>query len=511
MQSGYSEILAYNATYFPGRIAVTIDERALTYGGLAAQVREVRKLLAQQHVEAGDRVAIWLPNSFAWIATFLAVTSLRAVSVPVNTRLTIAEVDVILRDADARVLITTSQYRGRNYLDEANAGDFPCPVTIEASDDSPAEEWRIWTRASALRLRSPPVRDDLFCIQYTSGTTSKPKGVMLTEQMYLRTAAHCAKCQVLTPSTSFMSAAPFFHCSGSMHAITVCLLAGCTLHTMSAWDVERFLNLAQIHQGEVGHGVYLRDVVAYGVDRARPYLTTLKTVSTVGTAGHLRMLHDGLGVTGIANLYGMTETCGNITMWYPNDLLIKRISGNGRPQVGNSIRIADLQTGADCAPNQAGEIQMKGATVTPGYFQRPEATANAFTADGWFRSGDLGSLTDEGELHYIARVKEIVRVGGENVSPAEVEEVLRDVSGLKQVCVLAVPHERLGEVAAAVVISEGEVVWPAVLLEVKNRLANFKVPREIYVTDAFPMTATNKVQRSVLQKQIADGKFTRVS
>jgi fatty-acyl-CoA synthase len=102
-------------------------------------------------------------------------------------------------------------------------------------------------------------------------------------------------------------------------------------------------------------------------------------------------------------------------------------------------------------------------------------------------------------------------VGGENVSPAEVEEVLRDVSGLKQVCVLAVPHERLGEVAAAVVISEGEVVWPAVLLEVKNRLANFKVPREIYVTDAFPMTATNKVQRSVLQKQIADGKFTRVS
>jgi fatty-acyl-CoA synthase len=509
MQSGYSEILAYNGIHFPDKVAVTIDERALTYGELAAQVRELRRIFAQ-HVAAGDRVAIWLPNSFAWIATFFALTSLRAVSVPINTRLTMAEVDVILRDADARVLVTTSYYRGRNYVDEANAGDYLCPITIEASDNLAAEEWPVWKRASGPQLREPAERDDLFCIQYTSGTTSKPKGVMLTEQMYLRTAAHCAKCQVLTPSSSFMSAAPFFHCSGSMHAITVCLLAGCTLHTMSIWDVERFLHLAQLHRGDVGHGVYLRDVVAHGIDKARPYLAALKTVSAVGTPGDLRVLHDELGVTGIANLYGMTETCGNITMWYPNDPLIKRISGNGRPQVGNSIRIADLQTDGDCAPGEAGEILMKGRTVTPGYFRRPEATANAFTADGWFRSGDLGSLSDEGELHYIARVKEIVRVGGENVSPAEVEQVLRDVSGLKQVCVLAVPHERLGEVAAAVVISNGEVAWSDVLLEVKSRLANFKVPREIYVAGEFPMTATNKVQRSVLQKQIAEGKFTRV-
>jgi acyl-CoA synthetase (AMP-forming)/AMP-acid ligase II len=510
MQSRYSDILAYNGTYFPDNVAVTLDERALTYSGLATQVREAHRLLAQ-HVAAGDRVAIWLPNSFAWIATFLALTSLRAVSVPINTRLTIAELDVILRDANVRVLVTTAHYRGRNYFDEANSGDLSCPIMIEASDDLAAEDWRVQARASASRPGEPAERDDLFCIQYTSGTTSKPKGVMLTEQMYLRTAAHCARCQVLTPGTSFMSAAPFFHCSGSMHAITVCLLAGCTLHTMSVWDVERFLHLAQMYRLEVGHGVYLRDVVAHGIDKARPYLTTLKTVNTVGTPKDLRVLHDELGVAGIANLYGMTETCGNITMWYPDDPLIKRISWNGRPQVGNSIRIADLQTGTDCAPDQVGEIQMKGPTVTPGYFRRPEATATAFTADGWFRSGDLGSLNDEGELHYIARVKEIVRVGGENVSPAEVEEVLRDVSGLKQVCVLAVPHERLGEVAAAVVIADGEVAWPAVLLEVKNRLANFKVPREIYVTDAFPMTATNKVQRSVLQKQIADGKFTRVS
>lgn len=234
-------------------------------------------------------------------------------------------------------------------------------------------------------------------------------------------------------------------------------------------------------------------------------------MSAVGTPKDLMILHDELGATGIANLYGMTETCGNITMWYPDDPLEKRISANGRPQAGNAIRVADPDTGAVCASGKTGEIQMRGHTVTPGYFRRPEATASAFTADGWFRSGDLGAMSDEGELHYIARLKEIVRVGGENVSPAEVEEVVRDVSGLKQVCVLSVPDERLGEVAAAVVVSGREVEWQAVLREMKSRLAGFKVPREIYAVDEFPMTATNKVQRTVLQRRIAGGELTRLA
>jgi len=510
MQPAYSDIIAYNAAFFPDKAAVTIDERALSYRALAAQVAEVQRLLAP-HVEAGDRVAIWLPNSFAWITTFLALASLRAVSVPLNTRLTIAEVDVILRDCGARVLVTTVHYRGRDYLDEAGSADLSCAVTVAASDDDAPGEWRLWANNRTREEDEAGELNDLFCVQYTSGTTSKPKGVMLAEHKYLHTAAHCVRCQMLTPNSSFMSAAPFFHCSGSMHAITVCLLAGCTLHTMAAWDVERFLHLAQLYRGEVGHGVYLRDVVAYGTAKARPYLDTLKTVSAVGTPRELGALHNELGIKGIANLYGMTETCGNITMWFPDDPFDKRISANGRPQLGNHIRIVDPDTGTECVRGQAGEIQMKGLTVTSGYFRRPAANADAFTADGWFKSGDLGSLSEEHELHYVARLKEIVRVGGENVSPAEVEEVIRDVSGLKQVCALAVPHERLGEVVAAVVIANDAVAWPDVMVQVKTRLANFKVPREIYLAEVFPMTATNKVQRSLLQKQIADGKFTRVA
>lgn len=508
-QPGYVGILAHNRAHFGDRVAITIDDRAMTFAQLADQVEAVRRVLAP-HVNSGDRVAIWLPNSFAWIATFLAIVSLRAISVPVNTRLTVAELDVILRDSAARVLVATSRYRGRNYFAEAADSRIACPVVIDASDQAEPADWPV-RRAAAAVDPTPPERDDLFCIQYTSGTTSTPKGVMLTEQMYLQTALWCVRCQMLTPESSFMSAAPFFHCSGSMHAITVCLLAGCALHQMSAWDVEFFLRLVRQHRGSVSHGTFLRDIVAFGTDRARPFLETMKVVAATGTQRDLQLIHDELGATGISNLYGMTETCGNFSMWFPDDPLEKRCAANGRPQPGNEIRVADPETGATCAPGRTGEIQMKGHTLTPGYFRRPDANASAFTADGWFRSGDLGAMSDQGELHYIARLKEIVRVGGENVSPMEVEEVVRDVSGAAQVCVLAVPHERLGEVAAAVVITQAEIAWPSVLREMKARLADFKVPRAVYLTDAFPVTGTNKVQRSVLQQQIARGQLTRVA
>jgi acyl-CoA synthetase (AMP-forming)/AMP-acid ligase II len=509
MVPGYTDILAYNRAYLGDLVAITIDDQAITHVQLARQVEAARRVLAD-HVAPGDRVAIWLPNSFAWVATFLSVKALGAISVPVNTRLTVSELDVILADCGARVLVTTGRYRGRRYLEEARGGSAIRLTIVDASDEVPPAEWPVMPAASDVATSLGPDMPGLFCIQYTSGTTSTPKGVLLTEEMYLRTAAYCAKTQVLTPHSNFMSGAPFFHCSGSMHAITVCLLAGCTLHSMSAWDVERFLHLVRQYRGNVAHGAFLRDIVAYGTAKARPFLETLKTVAATGSPKDLMTIHDELGATGVSNLYGMTETCGNITMWYPDDPLEKRTSANGRPQSGNELRIADPATGAVLSGG-LGEIQMRGPTVTPGYFRRPDAAASAFTADGWFRSGDLGSLSTEGELHYVARLKEIIRVGGENVSPAEVEEAVRDASGLKHVCVVSIPHERLGEVAAAVVIPESEVTWPSVLETIKGRLANFKVPREIYVTSAFPLTGTNKIQRSVLQQQIAGGQLTRVA
>ena len=505
-------LVRYNAAHYGERVALRLDGREITFRGLAALVDETAHTLSR-YVEAGDRVALWFNNSFNWLASFVALNALSAVSVPINTRLTAAELEVILRDVRARALITVTQYRGRGYLGEALDARAVLPegmLVLDASNERPPAQWPVATDARPLPPHGSP-RDDLLCIQYTSGTTALPKGAMLTTSAYLATAAYVARCQRLTPNSRFISGAPFFHCSGTLHAITVCLLTGCTLTAMSAWDPELFLDETARHGCDVSHMVYYRDVLALGAQRARPQLATMRVTHDLGTPEYLARIRDELGIEGVSNIYGMTETCGQFTMWYPDDSPAKRLSANGRPQAGNRIRIVDPETGAGVPFGAQGEIQMHGPTVTPGYFNRSDATATAFTHDGWLRSGDLGMLNGEGELTYVARFKEIIRVGGENMAPAEVEQVLRDACGVAQVCVLGVPDARLDEVAAAVVVGAADADWQAVLAHMRSRLAGFKMPRAIYTADALPMTATNRVQRAVLRDWIVAGKVQRVA
>lgn len=508
-----ADLLAHNAAHYPTRPALRLDGRSYSYAQLQKAVDEVAQTL-KGWVGPGDRVGLWFHNCFNWLASFLALHAVGAVSVPINTRLTPAELQVILQDVRVRALITTRHYRGRAYLDEVmglRARMDPGFAVLEASDDAAAAHWPVHPDARTRQAEGIATPDDLLCIQYTSGTTSLPKGAMLTTAAYLRTASYVARCQRLTPNSRFISAAPFFHCSGTMHAITVCLLAGCTLHAMSAWDPERFLDETERYACDVSHMVYYRDVLALGAPRARERLRTMQVSHDLGTRDFLARIRDELGIAGISNIYGMTETCGQFTMWYPDDPVDSRLGANGRVQPGNAVRIVDVDSGAVLPPGQSGEIQMRGPTVTPGYFNRPQATQEAFTADGWLRSGDLGTLTPEGELVYRARLKEIIRVGGENLAPAEVEQVLRDTFGVRQVCVLALPDERLDEVPAAVLVGASAVDWQAGLQQMRGRLAGFKMPRALYLSDELPITATNRVQRNVLREWIASGRLTRVA
>lgn len=504
------QVLRHNVRHYAQKCAVTIDERALSFHALARLVDDARACLAP-HVAAGDRIAIWMPNSFAWIALFVAIQELGAIAVPISTRLTTTEVDALVSDCGARVIAVAPRYRGRNYLDEAASIDVrSISVIIEAPADDLANDWTAHRRGPMVRAERVALPDGIFGIMYTSGTTSRPKGVMLTADSYLRTAQHAAFCQRLTPSSRFVSPAPFFHCSGSMHAITTCLIAGSTLHSMSTWDPERLLDLVARHRADVSHGVFFRDVLALGVEQVRTKLATLK-IGYDHAGSQMMMLHDEIGISGISNLYGMTETSGMFTMWFPDDPLDKRVSANGRPQPGNEIRIVDADSGLPLASDCLGEIQLRGSTVTPGYFAQPEANRQAFTEDGWFRTGDLGLLSADGELRYVARIKEIIRVGGENFAPAEVEEALRGACRQQNVCVLGLPDERLHEIPVAVVVADSPVAWNEVLVGLRNCLAQFKIPKQIFIADALPITPAGKVQRNVLADWIADGRLTRVA
>ena len=514
-QARVVDLLFHNARYFAAKPALRIDGQAISYGELERRVHEATQVLGAQ-VRAGDRVGLWLSNCHTWVVCFLALNALGAISVPINTRLTPTEVDVILRDAQAAALITTTHYRGRDYFDEAQTQlKTPYATTrlIYAVDDAtPASSWTL-ARQEAAGAPPPlatPLPEDMLCIQYTSGTTATPKGVMLTNASYLRTAAYVARCQGLTPASNFISAGPFFHCSGSMHGITVCLAAGCTLNSMSVWDPLRFLDEVERHAISAAHACYLRDVIALGADRARPKLATLRVSHALGTPTYLQQLHDELGIRGISNIYGMTETSGQFTMWFGDDPLASRISANGRPQAGNQLRIADPHTGVSLAPGGQGEIQMRGPTITPGYFNRPQANLDSFTADGWLRSGDLGTLTENNELTYLARLKENIRVGGENLAPDEVEQALRDLTGIQMLSVVGMADARLDEVPALVVVNAEAHNWPTILGQLRLQLAGYKMPKAVFSASELPLTATNKVQRGLLKERLQKNLLIRV-
>lgn len=507
-----ADLLWHNLRMYPDKVALCIDGKPRTYRELAGRVEALVARLSGS-LRPGDRIGLWFHNCHAWVESFLALDALGAVIVPINTRLTGQELRQIFGVARLRGLVTTGHYRRRRYLEEAREAlrQADSLVTVwEADDALPVAQWPQFVLGGDGPGRGPGMPEGVFCIQFTSGTTSVPKGVMLTATAYLSTAAYVARCQRLTPSSQFISAGPFFHCSGSMHALTVCLLAGCTLHSMSVWDPERFLDEVDAHRCDVSHMIYFRDVLAMAGGRARERLASMQVAHDLGTPDFLRRIRVELDIPGISNIYGMTETAGQFTMWFPDDPAELRITANGRPQPGNQIRIADPDTLQELAQGATGEIQMRGFTVSPGYFDDPAAQVQAFTPDGWFRSGDLGRIGEQGQLVYVARLKEMIRVGGENMAPAEVEQVLRDVCGTPTVCVLGLPDERLDEVPAAVLVRPGTQDWSSIMAQLRQRLAGFKIPRAVYVADELPITATNRVQRATLKSWILEDRLQRV-
>lgn len=507
------DLLFNNALRYPNKTALRIDNVELTYLELKKNVLDIKKILCQ-YVHPGDRVGIWMQNSFSWVATFLAINSIGAISVPINTRLTKHELAVILNDAKISTLISSKTYRGRRYLEEAiecvNFANINCRI-FEAMDFISTDKWYVYQSNFECPQTLFHIPDDVFCIQYTSGTTSIPKGVMLTNASYITTAAYVANCQGLTPQSNLISAGPFFHCSGSMHGITVCLWTGCTLNSFVIWDPNQYLDIVAKYKCDVSHGCFLRDVLNLNSSSSRSQLKSLRVAHAVGLPNYLITLRDELGIDGISNIYGMTETSGQFTMWSFEDSFVKRVSGNGRPQRGNQFRIVDIDTNQPVLLGMEGEIQMSGLTLTLGYFNRSESNAQAWTSDGWFRSGDRGQVGKNGELIYLGRYKDLLRVGGENCSPEEIELAIQEITGIKNVCVFSLKDSRLDEIPVAVVIDHSNRDWTDVLRKLKNRLAGFKIPRDIYSALEFPMTITNRVQRHILKDGILNNKFKKLN
>lgn len=504
------DVLACWAARAPGRECLVIGPHRVTYAQAFRCARSLAASLLRLGVRRGDRVALWLPNGPEWVYAYFAAASIGAVVVPINTRYKLGETAYVLEQSESSVLVFADTFLQIDFAGMVEAlppGPIRRHVICVNTRGRPRPGWLDFAgllavsplEDGALSGRAPRSEDPAL-IQYTSGTTAAPKGAVLSHAAYVGTAAAVAACQAIGEGDRFFSGMPFFHCSGSMHGITTVFAAGGTLVGLPRWDAEDALRLIEREGCTVAHG-RLPFVDLLTEDWSQ-YPRRINRAVATGTPELLRRLHDEAGITGISNVYGMTETCGNFSLFFPDDPLEQRVRSNGRPHAGLEAVARDPDTGKDLEPGARGELWLRGWSLMLGYYGKPEETARTTDANGWLRTGDLGAVTEDGRVMYHGRLKDILRVGGENVAPAEVEHLLSGHPSILEAAVVAMPDPRLDEVPCAFVrLRPGRQATEAhVIRFCRDRIASFKIPRRVVFVDEFPRTATNKIETYKLRE-----------
>ena len=504
------------------REALVIEGERLCWSELAERSRAVARALLAHGIGRGDHVAICSGNRVEWVAFYFGAALIGAVTVPVNTRFKTDELRYCLEQADVRLLVTADRFLKVDFIamlrEIAPQIDTALPAAAlpqlrhlaVIGDDVPgaASSWQRFLAAGEhVTLPAGMGRpDDVVLIQYTSGSTSFPKGVQLTHDNMLRNAHEIALRIGLSAEDRYFSARPFFHVAGTTLSILAALMSGACLVSSGAFDAAVALELMESERCTFTSG----NDPMFQMMLSHPSYANRRLVLRGGwgscTPQMMEQAEARLGMKTICHAYGLSEASPNVCMSDWRDPPLKRWHSYALPLPGLSVRMVDPETGAAVGPGRTGEIQVRGWSVMRGYYRMPEQTAKTFTDDGWLRTGDLGTFDEEGRMHFIGRIKEVFRVGGENVAPAEVEDLLLKHPAVAQAQVVGVPDPRLGEVGAAyVVLKAGAALEPSALIDwTRSRIANFKVPRYAKVVDDFEaigMTGSVKVQKNKLRAQ----------
>ncbi|MFI6776426.1 FadD3 family acyl-CoA ligase [Nocardia sp. NPDC050412] len=461
------------ADRFGSAEAVVDGSLRLSFTELADRVRRAAGAFTAAGVGAGDRVAIWAPNSAEWIIAAFGLLSAGGVLVPVNTRFTAEEADDIVRRSGAKLLLVQQGFLGVDYT-----GPDGVPVIDMKSDflssGAPFER----------QVRGTDIAD----IIYTSGTTGKPKGVMMNHLQTLRLYAEWCELADLREGDRYLIVNPFFHTFGYKAGIIASLIRGATILPVPVFHVDRVLELVERERVTMLPGPpTLYHSLLEAKDRYE--LSSLRAAVT-GAADIpvelIRRVHEELPFRSIMTGYGLTEA-GTATASRPGDTFEQIATTVGTACDGVEVHIAD-----------DGEVLVRGYSVMQGYLDDPEATAAAIDPEGWLHTGDLGSLDADGRLRIIGRKKDMFIVGGFNAYPAEIEGVLLQHPAVAQVAVVGVPDERLGQVGKAFVVTIDPISEQELIVWVKTRMAGYKVPRVVEFRKALPLNATGKVMKDQL-------------
>jgi len=499
------------ARRFPAREALVGSGQRYTFSELRGEARRLARALHALGVRRGDKVAILMGNRPEWIVADFAITLLGAVMVAVNTWATARELEHILAHSDTRFLFTVSRYLKHDYAGMLGELRPRLPLLEKVICVGPGgrNEWLAYENCllnlspeDAIEVGQRAVRpQDMAYLLYTSGSTSLPKGVEIQHYALIENMWQIGERQAVTENDRLWLAVSLFWGLGCENALLNLYTHGGCVVLQEHFDAAEALRLIEAERCTVFYGTpNMAQALYEHPDRARRDLSSLRGGATLGTPEQI-MRVVALGAREICNIYGLTETYGNCNVTDARDPVERRIANVGRPLAGVDQRIVDPESGNVLGPGEVGEIRVKGY-VTTGYYKDPARTAEAFDQYGYFRTGDLGSVDAEGYLHFRGRIKEMVKTGGINVAPIEVEEILLSHPAVQAAFVTGVPDPVQDEVLAAVIVlKRGAVLTEREVAEhCRASLAAYKVPRRVRFAaeSELPLTTTGKVQKNRL-------------
>jgi fatty-acyl-CoA synthase len=519
----------------PDAQALTFRREPISYAALRARVDDLARALIAAEVARGDRVAVLLPNRPEWVVAALAIAKIGGIVAAISTFSTGRELAWMLEHSGAVALITVSAFRGRGYLAALHelcpelAGSAPgalrsarlprlrTVVTVDerrvdgvlAAADFLARGAGVGAAALAARQGTVDPSDVCY-ILYTSGSTAMPKGVTLAHGSVIENGFNIGERMHLTAADRLWLAVPLFWSFGSANALPAILTHGGCAVLQESFEPGEALELLERERCTVYYGMAnMARALLEHPDRPRRRLDAMRTGLTIGLAEDIAMTMEAVSARELCNVYGSTETYGNCAVTDAHDPLPARLHTQGRPLPGMDIRVADPETGRTLPAGEVGELCVAGH-ITPGYFGAPDLDAAAFDGEGYFHTGDLGLIDADGRVRFRGRLKEMIKTGGINVAPLEVEAVLLQHPDVKQAYVVGVPdRERDEVVAAALELREGATTGAgAIVAFCRDRLASYKVPTRLVFRKAeeFPRTPTGKIHKPGLRAELSEGR-----
>ncbi len=528
------------------RPLVVLDDHHLTYRDIAERSRSLATGLLSLGIGRGDNVALIMANYPEFVSLKFAIARIGAVAVPINFLLRRDELKYILRQSDARALITMSCFGDRNYIADIDSlmpdwahngggeafpllkhviafpGEGKIPVDATSVDDlmslgGPQD------KAQLKQLEALTSGSDIADVIYTSGTTGSPKGVMLEHHMVLRAAYASAYTCAFEDGRRMLFALPMYHVFGYVECLIGSMFVGGAIIPRLTFDAEDLITAAEKHRANEIICVPIMTQKLLDLVRERgfenPHFTTMFNSGGASPPSIWQDIRDVLGAQEILTAYGMSETTASTTCTHPEapDEYLQSTNGKlkyagvaGDPELDGVLaiyRTIDPESGQVLPWGESGELIVKGPIVTRGYYKKPEETEAAFTQEGWLRTGDVGTVSEDGYVKLTGRIKETYRCGGEMVMPNEVENVLNRHPKVSQAHVVGISDVKMGEVGCACIIKADEATPTAAELidYCRENLARFKVPKHVVFLqeDEVPMTATGRVQKFKLADRVA--------